>query len=190
MMTLHRWAVVGVALAVVLGVDAYRRAAQPAVRTASARVESASPAAQRCDWSRASRSVLPMPSGVGAAHASSLLVLPPSHPDHTKTAMMAFWFAGTRESAADVNIVASKLDRATREWGPAFTVVDRYQAGRELGVRLRRLGNPVGWADAQGRLHLFVVGTGLGGWAASRVVHLQEDSSILKVCGTRAAFCL
>jgi predicted neuraminidase len=116
-----------------------------------------------------------MPSGVGAAHASSLLVLPPSHPDHTKTAMMAFWFAGTRESAADVNIVASKLDRATREWGPAFTVVDRYQAGRELGVRLRRLGNPVGWADAQGRLHLFVVGTGLGGWAASRVVHLQED---------------
>ena len=174
--TLRRWAVVGVALAAVLGVDAYRRAQQPRVLTAAAQVTGAQDVAQRCEWSRASRRVLPMPSGVPAAHASSLLVLPPSHPDHERTVMMAFWFAGSRESAADVNIVASRLDRATREWSPAFTVVDRRQAGQALGVRLRRLGNPVGWADAQGRLHLFVVGTGLGGWAASRVVHLQEDT--------------
>lgn len=117
-----------------------------------------------------------MPAGVGAAHASSLVVLPPAHPDHARTSVIAFWFAGTRESAADVNIVASRLDRTTGQWSPAYTVVDRQMAGRALGVRLRRLGNPVAWADATGRLHLFVVGTGLGGWAASRVVHLQEDS--------------
>lgn len=177
MVTLHRWAVVGVSLAMVLGVDAYRRAQLPAMTAASARVEGAFNDTPICNWSPQSRSVLPMPAGVGAAHASSLLVLPPSHPDHDRTVMMAFWFAGTRESAADVNIVASRLDRATREWSPAFTVVDRQQAGRALGVRLRRLGNPVGWADAQGRLHMFVVGTGLGGWAASRVVHLQEDAN-------------
>ncbi|MBU3651883.1 MAG: hypothetical protein FGM44_02245 [Limnohabitans sp.] len=176
MMTLRRWAVVGVALAMVLAVDAYRRAQQPRVLAAAAQVRDVTGTAQMCEWSRASRSVLPMPAGVAAAHASSLLVLPPSHPDYARTAMMAFWFAGTRESAADVNIVASRLDRTTREWSPAFTVVDRHQAGQALGVRLRRLGNPVGWADAQGRLHLFVVGTGLGGWAASRVVHLQEDT--------------
>ena len=177
MVTLHRWAVVGVSLAVVLGVDAYRRAEQPQVSAASARVERVSEGAPTCTWSPESRRVLPMPAGVEAAHASSLLVVPPTHPDHHRTVMMAFWFAGTRESAADVNIVASRLDRATSEWSPAFTVVDREQAGRALGVRLRRLGNPVGWADAQGRLHLFVVGTGLGGWAASRVVHLQEDAT-------------
>ena len=176
MVTLRRWAVVGVALAMVLGVDAYRRAQQPQLPAPAAQVKGVAGAAQACEWSRVSRSVLPMPAGVAAAHASSLLVLPPSHPDHARTAIMAFWFAGTRESAADVNIVASRLDRATREWSPAFTVVDRHQAGQALGVRLRRLGNPVGWADAQGRLHLFVVGTGLGGWAASRVVHLQEDT--------------
>jgi predicted neuraminidase len=116
-----------------------------------------------------------MPAGVKAAHASHLLVLPPTHPDYASTVMMAFWFAGTRESAPDVQIVASRLDRVTHEWSPAFTVVDRHEAGRDLGVRLRRLGNPVAWADARGHLHLFVVGTGLGGWAASRVVHLQED---------------
>jgi predicted neuraminidase len=94
--------------------------------------------------------------------------------------MMAFWFAGTRESAADVNIVASRLDRATLTWSPAFTVVDRHEASLALGVRLRRLGNPVAWADAQGRLHLFVVGTGLGGWAASRVVHFQAPAQSLQ----------
>ncbi len=177
MVTLRRWAVVGVSLAIVLGVDTYRRAQQTPVSAASARLEPVVNGATPCNWSPESRSVLPMPAGVGAAHASSLLVLPPSHPDHARTAMMAFWFAGTRESAADVNIVASRLDRATRQWSPAVTVVDREQAGRAMGVRLRRLGNPVGWADAQGRLHLFVVGTGLGGWAASRVVHLQEDTT-------------
>ncbi len=129
-----------------------------------------------CTWQRAEQQRLPMPEGVAAAHASTLVWLPPTHPDHAKTSLMAFWFAGTRESAADVNIVASRLDRTTGQWSPAFTVVDRHEAGRALGVRLRRLGNPVAWADASGRLHLFVVATGLGGWAASRVLHLQEDN--------------
>ena len=177
MQSVRRWMMVGLALAAVLGVDAVRRAQLPEVSRATASLGDLRDAASQCNWSRASRQMLPMPAGVGAAHASNLLVLPPSHPDHARTAMMAFWFAGTRESAADVQIVASRLDRSTLEWSPPFTVVDRDRAGQTLGVRLRRLGNPVAWADAQGRLHLFVVGTGLGGWAASRVVHLLEDAS-------------
>ena len=177
MQSVRRWMMVGLALAAVLGVDAVRRAQLPEVSRATASLGDLRDAASQCTWSRASRQMLPMPAGVGAAHASNLLVLPPSHPDHARTAMMAFWFAGTRESAADVQIVASRLDRSTLEWSPPFTVVDRDMAGQTLGVRLRRLGNPVAWADAKGRLHLFVVGTGLGGWAASRVVHLLEDAS-------------
>jgi predicted neuraminidase len=165
----------GLALAAVLGVDAVRRAQLPEVSRPAALLGEVRDVASQCTWSRVSRQVLPMPVGVSAAHASNLLVLPPSHPDHARTAMMAFWFAGTRESAADVHIVASRLDRTTLEWSVPFTVVDREQAGQALGIRLRRLGNPVAWADASGRLHLFVVGTGLGGWAASRVVHLRED---------------
>ena len=31
------------------------------------------------------------------------------------------------------------------------------------------------WKDDDDRLHLFVVATGLGGWAASRIVHLQQQ---------------
>ncbi|MFY8044758.1 MAG: exo-alpha-sialidase, partial [Rhodoferax sp.] len=32
------------------------------------------------------------------------------------------------------------------------------------------------WTDAQGRMHLWVVATGWGGWAASRVLHLRQSS--------------
>ena len=42
---------------------------------------------------------------------------------------------------------------------------------------MRRLGNPVAWLDARGRIHLFVVATGLGGWAAGRILHLKQVSS-------------
>ena len=46
--------------------------------------------------------------------------------------------------------------------------------GRALGFGLRRLGNPVAWLDAQGKMHMFVVATGLGGWAAGRILHLRQ----------------
>ena len=48
-------------------------------------------------------------------------------------------------------------------------------------MAVRRIGNPLAWRDADGRLHLYVVATGLGGWAASRVVHLRErDAAALR----------
>ena len=57
------------------------------------------------------RGHIPMPANVPTAHASNLLALPVGHP----AAVMAFWFAGTRESAADVHIAASQFDRATQQ---------------------------------------------------------------------------
>ncbi|MBU3739904.1 MAG: hypothetical protein FGM55_13235, partial [Rhodoferax sp.] len=33
------------------------------------------------------------------------------------------------------------------------------------------------WLDPQGRIHLFVVATGLGGWAASRIVHVRQPGA-------------
>ncbi|MFN4005594.1 MAG: exo-alpha-sialidase [Hylemonella sp.] len=115
---------------------------------------------------------IPMPPQAAAAHASSLLALPAGHP----AALQAYWFAGSRESGPDVQIVASDFDRASRQWTAPRVVVDRHEAGRALGMGLRRLGNPVAWRDAQGRTHLFVVATGLGGWAASRILQLRQDA--------------
>ncbi len=120
--------------------------------------------------------LIPMPEGVPAAHASSLVAFPSTHPLHAQKALAAFWFAGTRESGADVQIALSTLDRQTQAWDAPQWVVNRHTVGHDLGIQIRRIGNPVAWADASGRLHLFVVATGLGGWAASRVVHLAEQA--------------
>lgn len=117
--------------------------------------------------------VMPMPANTPAAHASTLLAMPADHP----SVLMAFWFAGTRESAPDVQIVASHFDRATRQWSPARFVVNRRVGWQKLGFGLRRLGNPVAWRDAEGRIHLFVVATGLGGWAAGRILHLRQPKA-------------
>ena len=121
-------------------------------------------------WKAEDRGHIPMPDGTPAAHASSLLPMPPGH----ASSLVAFWFAGTRESAADVQIAASALDRRTQQWSPARFVVNADAVGRQLGLGVRRLGNPVAWLDARGRIHLFVVVTGLGGWAARRILHLQQ----------------
>src|SRR5450830_315859 len=117
------------------------------------------------------RGHIPMPADTPAAHASSLLAMPAANP----SALLAFWFAGTRESAPDVQIAASRFDRATQQWRAARFVVNRHALGEQLGFYVRRLGNPVAWLDSQGKIHLFVVATGLGGWAAGRIVHLRQS---------------
>jgi predicted neuraminidase len=110
---------------------------------------------------------IPMPSDTPAAHASFLLA-------DKNGGLRAFWFAGSRESGEDVQIVMSQF--ANQVWTKPIAVVNRHTAAKELGVGgwIRRLGNPVAWIDAQGRTHLYVVATGLGGWAASRVLHLVQ----------------
>ena len=116
---------------------------------------------------------VPMPPGTTAAHASSLVVMPPDDP----AALTLFWFSGERESGPLVQIAASQWDRASQSWLEPKFVVNRHAAGAALGFGLRRLGNPVAWTDANGRMHLWVVATGWGGWAASRVLHLRQTSA-------------
>jgi predicted neuraminidase len=122
---------------------------------------------------------IPMPSDTPAAHASALLAMPSQHPAE----MLAFWFAGKRESAPDVQIYYSAFDRHAQRWLPAQSVAERHDLAKQLGQGVRRIGNPVAWLDVDRRVHLFVVATGLGGWAASRIVHLkqiqQADSDVL-----------
>ena len=120
---------------------------------------------------------IPMPTGVPSAHASTLLALPEGLP----WSVAAFWFAGSKEAAPDVQIVASRFDRARGQWSPAQVVVSRLELAQQLGMGVTRLGNPVAWLDSQHRIHLFVVATGLGGWAASRIVHLRQKSASVEL---------
>jgi predicted neuraminidase len=123
-------------------------------------------------WVERARGKVPMPSGVLAAHASALVAMP----DSDRSALSVFWFAGDRESAPNVEIVASHFNRSSQTWSEPETVVNRHVTAGVLGAGIRRLGNPVAWLDPRGRLHLFVVATGLGGWAAARILHLEQSS--------------
>jgi hypothetical protein len=153
-----------------LGLDVWQRPAAPPL--ARAVWPDATPLPDLSTLQVVERGPIPMPEGMAAAHASTLLAMPAGHP----AALSVFWFSGDRESGPNVQIAASQYLRATRQWTPARFVVNRFVAGEQLGFGLRRLGNPVAWMDGSGRINLFVVATGGGGWAASRVLHLRQSS--------------
>jgi len=112
-----------------------------------------------------SRTIIPMPKGVPSAHASALAQLPQGD-------LISFWWAGSRESGPDVKVYASRWSNG--QWSDNWVVASRDSLGDALGHGVRRIGNPVAWTAADGTVHLYVVATGLGGWAASRVVQLES----------------
>jgi hypothetical protein len=120
---------------------------------------------------------LPVPPGAPSAHAASLAWRPTSVPAGQAEApaaggsLLAVWWAGSRESGPDVRVYLSTL--GAQGWSSPRAIVDRETLGAALGFGVRRIGNAVIHVGAGGRLHLFVVATGLGGWAAGRVVHLE-----------------
>lgn len=120
-------------------------------------------AAQPVTLSEVSRTIIPMPRGVPSAHASALAALPGGK-------LISFWWAGSRESGPDVKVYASRWTNGA--WSDNRVVASRESLGQALGYGIRRIGNPVAWGAPDGTLHLYVVATGLGGWAASRIVQL------------------
>ncbi len=166
----RRLLLAGIALAAVLVIDMAQRGAPPPVPRAA--MPSWLQQTSKPAWHRIGGGVIPMPPATPSAHASNLLVMPAE----ASSAVTAFWFAGERESAPDVQIAASQFDRSSQQWVAARFVLKREAQAELLGYGIRRLGNPVAWRDANGRTHLFVVATGLGGWAAGRVLHTVQTS--------------
>lgn len=115
-----------------------------------------------------STTTIPMPPGVPAAHASALAALPNGE-------LLACWWAGQRESAPDVRLYMARWRDG--RWSEARAIVDRETLGRALHMGVRRIGNPALWVARDGRVHLYMVATGLGGWAAARVVQLVSDDA-------------
>ncbi|WP_426162549.1 exo-alpha-sialidase [Pseudoduganella sp. R-32] len=113
-----------------------------------------------------SATLLPTPPNAPMAHSSAMTPLPGGR-------MAAFWWAGSRESGPDVKVYASHWNGHT--WAQPWEVASRESLSAALGYGVRRVGNPVAWASPEGHINLFVVATGLGGWAASRVVQMVSD---------------
>ena len=100
-------------------------------------------------------------------HAPSITALPDG-------ALMAVWFAGSREGAADVQIRSSRFDPA-EGWGDEQVLVTREMTRRALGKPIRKLGNPVIALAPDQRLWLFYVSVSLGGWAGSAINSMVSD---------------
>jgi len=117
-------------------------------------------AAPRADW---------VPdTGVASVHAASLIALKDGN-------VRAFWFAGSREGAADVVINSAVFDTKTNAWSAPVVVMDRVAAEKGLARYIAKLGNPVPARLSDGRLQLFFVTVSIGGWAGSSISTIFSD---------------
>ncbi|MGC2049851.1 MAG: exo-alpha-sialidase, partial [Gallionella sp.] len=95
-------------------------------------------------------------------HAASLVQLGDGH-------IRAFWFAGSREGAPDVEIRSAVFDPVSGRWGAEQRIANREDTQRSLLRYVKKLGNPVAHRATDGTLWLFYVTVSLGGWAGSSI---------------------
>jgi predicted neuraminidase len=103
-----------------------------------------------------------------SVHAASLIALKDG-------AVRAFWFAGSREGAADVVINTAVFDPQAARWSSPSVVIDRVGAEKGLSRYIAKLGNPVPARMADGRMQLFFVTVSIGGWAGSSISSMISD---------------
>ncbi len=103
-----------------------------------------------------------------ATHAASLIELNDGR-------IRAFWFAGSREGAEDVEIHSAVFDPAKNLWGPEQSIANREDTQRTLLRYVKKLGNPVAQRAPDGTLWLFYVTVSLGGWAGSSITAMTSN---------------
>jgi len=101
-------------------------------------------------------------------HASSVTSLPDG-------GLMAVWFAGSREGAADVQIRGARYDALAAEWGEELVLATRESTQQATRKHIRKLGNPVIALAPDNRLWLFYVSVSIGGWAGSAINTMYSD---------------
>lgn len=106
-------------------------------------------------------------------HAASLAERPDGH-------LFAVWFGGTREGSADVRIYGAEGvpdANGNTLWSKPLSIVSREETGEGQGRWLRKLGNPVVFADARHRLGMVYVSAAVGGWACSQLNLLRPSDA-------------
>ncbi len=102
-----------------------------------------------------------------ATHAASLVELSDGR-------IRAFWFAGSREGAEDVEIRSAVFDPAKNIWGPEQSIANREDTQHYLLRYVKKLGNPVAQRAPDGTLWLYYVTVSLGGWAGSSITAITS----------------
>jgi predicted neuraminidase len=105
---------------------------------------------------------------VDFVHSSSVTAMPDG-------SLMAVWFAGSREGAADVQVRSARFNVSTGEWGEEQVMATRDSTQQSTRRYIRKLGNPVVALAPDNRLWLFFVSVSMGGWAGSAVNVMVSD---------------
>lgn len=88
----------------------------------------------------------------------------------------AVWYGGSEEGAKDVNLYTATFDEQVGSWSRPSILFTRNELQRLQRRYIRKLGNPVLGRAPDGRLHLFFVSAGIGGWGTSAINHaISED---------------
>lgn len=95
-----------------------------------------------------------------SAHCSTVATLPSGD-------LLALWYGGTREGAADVAVYTSRLAKGSVSWSPPVEVIDRESAEQELERRIKKVGNTVLFPDDVGNLWMVFSSVSIGGWSGS-----------------------
>ena len=103
-----------------------------------------------------------LPQAAPSAHAAALAQLPDGE-------VLAAWFAGSKEGAADVALYLSHYRNGA--WTPPQAIATREQTQADTRRYVRKLGNPLLAVDGAGQLHLWYVSVAVGGWAGSALNH-------------------
>lgn len=102
-----------------------------------------------------------------STHAASLVELGDGR-------IRAFWFAGSREGAQDVEIRSAVYDPVQDSWGPELAIANRLGTQRSLLRYVKKIGNPVAQRAPDGTLWLYYVTVSLGGWAGSSITAITS----------------
>jgi predicted neuraminidase len=94
------------------------------------------------------------------SHVASICELPDGR-------LAAVWYAGSREGARDVAIYFATQERGQSIWTTPRPILTPEEAGRELHRAVRKVGNPLIFSAATGKLWMLYVTINLGGWACS-----------------------
>lgn len=86
----------------------------------------------------------------------------------TTGGVRSFWYHATYEGAADADIQSSLFDGKT--WSTPGTLTTAREVGRDIGLKVKSLANPVPFRHPSGELWLFISVSRLSGWATSDII--------------------
>ena len=95
-------------------------------------------------------------------HAASIAALPDGR-------LFSVWFGGEREGSTDVMIFGAYRAPDALAWGAQRVIASPAQTSADVGMLVRKMGNPVAFMTPRGELWVIYVSVTMGGWATSHL---------------------